>query len=121
MTKADGTELVQDKTIVVASGNGEEINFELLKSNDPIETILTLNVPENARVVLAQNATKSEGASRVFRTKQLQDGESWDDYKIEVTFEGVMKEKTIRLIAGDKLELTFNFEEILNANQIAIN
>ena len=121
MTKADGTELVQNKTVVVESGNGEEINFELLKSDDPIETVLTLNVPESARVVLAQNSTKSEGSSRVFRTKQLHEGESWDDYKIEVTYEGVTKEKTIRLIAGDNLELSFNFDDTLNANKVAIN
>jgi len=57
----------------------------------------------------------------VFRTKQLQEGQSWDDYKIEVSFEGIIKEKTIRLIAGDKLELTFNFEENLDANKVAVN
>ena len=121
ITNEDGSEVVQNKTVVVASGNGEELHFEMLKANDPIETVLTLNVPENARVVLAQNATKSEGLSRVFRTKQLHEGESWDDYKIEVTFEGVTKEKTIRLIAGDKLELTFNFETADSVNKVAMN
>ena len=121
ITNEDGSEVVQNKTVVVASGNGEELNFEMLQADDPIETILTLNVPEKARVVLAQNATKSEGVSRVFRTKQLHDGESWDDYKIEVTFEGVTKEKTIRLIAGDKLELTFNFDTADGVNKIAMN
>ena len=121
VTNEDGSEVVQNKTVVVASGNGEELNFEMLQADDPIETILTLNVPEKARVVLAQNATKSEGASRVFRTKQLHDGESWDDYKIEVTFEGVTREKTIRLIAGDKLELTFNFETADSVNKVAMN
>ncbi len=121
MTTEDGSEVVQNKTVVVESGNGEELNFEMLKAADPIETILTLNVPEKARVVLAQNATKSEGSSRVFRTKQLHNGESWDDYKIEVTFEGVTKEKTIRLIAGDKLELTFNFETTDSVNKVAMN
>ena len=121
LTNADGSEVVQNKTVVIASGNGEELNFEMLKTGDPIETILTLNVPEKARVVLAQNATKSEGLSRVFRTKQLHEGESWDDYKIEVTFEGVTKEKTIRLIAGDKLELTFNFETADSVNKVAMD
>ena len=120
MTKPDGTDLVQTRTVVVESGNGEELNFELLKSDDPIETILTLNVPEKAKVVLAKNSTKSEGASRIFRTKQLREGESWDDYKIEVTHDGVTKEKTIRLLAGDKLELTFNFESADSVNKVAM-
>ena len=121
ITNEDGSEVVQNKTVVVASGTGEELNFAMLTADDPIETILTLNVPEKARVVLAKNATKSEGLSRVFRTKQLHEGESWDDYKIEVTFEGVTKEKTIRLIAGDKLELTFNFETADSVNKVAMN
>jgi uncharacterized protein (TIGR03000 family) len=120
MNNADGSEVVQSKTVVVESGNGEELNFESLKSDAPIETILTLNVPEKANVVLAQNGTKSEGTSRVFRTKQLQQGHSWDDYKIQVTHEGVTKEKTIRLIAGDNLELSFNFEDSDSASKVAV-
>ena len=121
LTKPDGSDLVQTRTVVVESGNGEELNFEMLNADDPIETILTLNVPETAKVVLAKNSTKSEGASRIFRTKQLREGESWDDYKIEVTHDGVTKEKTIRLMAGDKLELTFNFESTDSANKVAMN
>ena len=120
LSKDDGSELVQNKSVVIESGKGEELNFDLLKTDDPIETILTLNVPEKAKVVLAQNSTKSEGASRVFRTKQLREGESWEDYKIEVTFEGVTKEKTIRLVGGDKLEMTFSFEDVDSANKVAM-
>jgi hypothetical protein len=51
----------------------------------------------------------------VFRTKQLRNGESWDDYKIQVTVAGVTKEKVIRLIGGDNLELTFNFDDAVDA------
>ena len=120
LPKEDGTEVVQNRTVVVNSGTGEEISFDMLKADDPVETILTLNVPENAKVVLAQNATKSEGTSRVYRTKQLREGEAWDDYRIEVTFGGVTKEKTIRLIGGDKLALTFNFESDEVANKVAM-
>jgi hypothetical protein len=43
-----------------------------------------------------------------------------DDYKIEVTYQGKTKEKTIRLIGGDKLEMSFNFTE-REANKIASN
>jgi uncharacterized protein (TIGR03000 family) len=120
MTNSDGTELVQNKTVVINSGNGEELTFDMLKSDDPVETILTLNVPEDAKVVLAQNTTKSEGASRVYRTKQLREGEAWDDYRIEVTYKGTTKEKTIRLIGGDKLELSFNFDNEQSANKVAM-
>ena len=121
LTNYDGSEMVQNKTVVVNSGNAEELIFDMKKADDPVETILTLNVPENAKVVLAQNPTTSDGASRVFRTKQLREGEAWDDYKIEVTYQGVTKEKTIRLIGGDKLELSFSFDSDRNENKVAIN
>ena len=122
LVNSDGAEIVQNKTVVLESGNGEELNFDLAKADDPIETVLTLHVPDNAKVVLAKNSTKSEGSSRIFRTKQLAEGESWDDYKIEVTYEGVTKERTIRLIGGDKLEFTFNFEDVdsNNTNKVAL-
>lgn len=121
LTNEDGSEVFQNKTVVVNSGFGEMLTFDMKKADDPVETILTLNVPENAKVVLAQNATKSDGSSRVYRTKQLHEGEAWDDYKIEVTYEGVTKEKTIRLIGGDKLELSFKFDSEHNANKVASN
>jgi uncharacterized protein (TIGR03000 family) len=121
LTHEDGSEVFQNKTVVINSGFAEELTFDMKKADDPVETILTLNVPENAKVVLAQNATKSDGSSRVYRTKQLREGQAWDDYKIEVTYEGVTKEKTIRLIGGDKLELSFKFDSEYNANKVASN
>lgn len=120
LANEDGSEIVQNKTVVLESGKGEELNFDLTKTDDPVETVLTLNVPEKARVVLAQNSTKSEGTSRIFRTKQLSVGQSWDDYKIEVTHEGITKERTIRLIGGDRLEFSFNFEDTDTANKVAM-
>lgn len=123
VVEVDGKEVVQNKTAIISAGNGEELTFDLAANEDPVETVLTLNVPEGASVVLAQNSTKSDGSSRVYRTKQLRQGESWDDYKIEVTYQGITKEKTIRLIGGDKLELSFNFDDVnvADANKVAAN
>jgi uncharacterized protein (TIGR03000 family) len=98
--------------------HAETVLFDPAASDDPVETTLTLNVPEGAKVVLANNTTKSDGSLRVYRTKQLKVGEAWDDYKIQVTHNGLTKEKTIRLIGGDKLEMSFNFADI-QANKIA--
>jgi uncharacterized protein (TIGR03000 family) len=111
LADANGNEVQKTKTVVLNSGNGEEISFDMQSNEEPTETVLTLNVPEDASVVLANNVTKNSGSARVFRTKQLRDGESWDDYKIQVTVAGVTKEKVIRLIGGDNLELTFNFDD----------
>jgi len=116
----DGSEVSQTKTVIARSGSSEEVVFDGTESDDPIETILTLNVPTDATVVLANNETKSEGLTRVYRTKQLKTGEAWEDYKIQVTHNGVTKEKTIRLIGGDKLEMTFNFADH-QANKLASN
>jgi uncharacterized protein (TIGR03000 family) len=118
--KVDGNDVTQTRSVIARAGGVEEVVFDTTKTDDPVETMLTLNVPEGATVVLANNPTKSEGASRIYRTKQLKSGEFWDDYKIEVTYEGKKKEKTIRLIGGDKLEMSFNFDE-REANKIAAN
>jgi uncharacterized protein (TIGR03000 family) len=116
----DGKEVSQTRTVIARAGSSEELAFDGVESDDPVETILTLSVPEDATVVLANNATKSEGLTRVYRTKQLKTGEAWEDYKIQVTHNGVTKEKTIRLIGGDKLEMTFNFADH-QANKLASN
>ena len=116
----DGKEINQTKTVIAKSGSSEKVVFEGAQSDDPVETTLTLNVPADATVVLANNQTKSDGTTRVYRTGQLKTGEAWEDYKIAVTHKGVTKEKTIRLIGGDKLEMSFNFEDH-SANKVASN
>ena len=116
--EVDGKEVSQTKTVIAKAGSSESVVFDPSASDDPVETTLTLNVPEGATVVLANNTTKSDGGMRLYRTKQLKVGEAWDDYKIQVTHNGVTKEKTIRLIGGDKLEMSFNFADI-QANKLA--
>ncbi len=114
----NGEKVSDTKTVVLAPGRGEVLDFEL-SSNEPIETVLTLNVPSDATVVLAGNSTKTEGDARTYRTMELKSGQVWDDYKIVVTKGGVVKEKSIRLIAGDDVELTFSFDEAKSDNRIA--
>lgn len=116
--EVDGKEVTQTKTVIARAGSKESVVFDPSASDDPVETTLTLSVPEGASVVLANNSTKSDGSTRVYRTKQLKVGEAWEDYKIKVTFNGITKEKTIRLIGGDKLEMTFNFAD-MQANKVA--
>jgi uncharacterized protein (TIGR03000 family) len=118
--EVDGKEVTQTRSVVARAGGSEQVVFDTERVDDPVETMLTLNVPEGATVVLANNPTKSDGGSRVYRTKQLKAGEVWEDYKIEVTYAGQTKQKTIRLIGGDKLEMSFNFNE-REANKVASN
>jgi uncharacterized protein (TIGR03000 family) len=112
VVEQDGETVERHKTVVLESGRGEEVTFDsvsVAESTEPVETVLRLNVPEGAVVFLGNNETKTQGSSRIYRTRQLRDGEAWDDYEIKVTFDGVTKNQTIRLIGGDDLELSFDF------------
>lgn len=119
-TDEQGEEVQKTKTVVLSAGSADEVTFDIEEAKQPVETVLTLNVPTGAKVVLANNETKTEGVSRTYRTKHLREGEAWDDYRIEVTYQGETKERVIRLIGGDQVELTFNFDNA-SAERLAAN
>lgn len=110
MDAADGQVLTEEKTVVVNAGSEEQMQFAFADSATPVETMLTLNVPEGAKVVLAGSSTRASGTQRVYQSKQLKVGEVWDDYVVEVEFDGQVKKQSIRLIGGDSLALTFDFD-----------
>lgn len=110
----NGRTIAENKTIVLAAGGSELVEFSLEDKAQIAETVLTLNVPSDAKVTLAGNGTKSLGESRTYRTKELATGQVWEDYKILVNWNGQVKERTIRLIGGDDLEISFNFDEASN-------
>lgn len=82
---------------------------------DAVETVLTVNVPADAKVTLAGNATDADGTTRTFRTKQLQAGQVWNDYTVSVEIQRdgrtLSQEKTISLSAGSTPELNFDFAD----------
>lgn len=115
--EVNGEVVTENKTVVLTPGSTESIEFQLAEKSKVSETVLTLNVPNDAKVVLAGNGTKTVGSSRTFRTQELTPGQVWDDYKIIVTWNGQVKERTIRLIGGDEMEISFNFDD---SNKIAL-
>jgi uncharacterized protein (TIGR03000 family) len=115
----DGVAVEKQKVVVLESGRGEEVTFDAVAAKDPVETVLQLNVPEGAIVSLGNNETKTTGGSRVYRTRQLLEGEAWDDYAIKVTYAGETREQTIRLIGGDNLELSFDFSAKSSDDRLA--
>jgi len=119
----DNGRMVSDtKTIVVTAGSQENVRFALKatpKADAPVDTAVVLNVPENAEVTLAGNTTQVKGSTRVFKTSQLKSGEVWDDYVVQVKVGEQVKTQSIRLIAGDKLELSFNFDSENNGRLAA--
>lgn len=107
---ADGTTLTEEKELVVTAGGVEHVQFAFSEGNAAVETAVTLNVPEGAQVRLAGSNTNITGSERTYRTSRMKVGEVWDDYEIEVTLDGQTKRQSIRLIAGDRLQLTFKFD-----------
>lgn len=111
LVTADGQVVTENKSLVVGAGADEQLQFAFSDTKAPVNTALTLNVPEGAKVTLAGNTTKATGSQRTFQSSHLKLGEAWDDYVVEVEHEGNVKRQSIRLIGGDQLALTFDFEQ----------
>ena len=118
---ADGAEPTS-KTIKLRAGSTERLVFTEPESTraiaavgDAPETVVTLHVPADAKVNLAGNDTAGTGDVRTFRTRQLAEGQKWNDYTISVTVtvkgQAVTKEKTIDLVAGSDHDFTFDFAD----------
>jgi len=117
----DGQVVSETKSVRLTAGGEANLSFEGSTTGDkdqvadtPAETKLTLNVPADAKVVLAGNATKMTGSTRTFITKKLTSGQKWSDYVVSVTIERdgrpVTEQRTITLTAGEPQELTFTFD-----------
>ncbi|MFN3193675.1 MAG: TIGR03000 domain-containing protein [Aureliella sp.] len=107
----DGELMTEVQDVVVSAGDSQNVQFAFAEYDKSIETALTLNVPEGAKVTLAGNETRAVGDQRTYRTSQLKPGQIWDDYEVEVEYEGEIKRQNIRLIAGDQLQLSFAFSD----------
>lgn len=108
----DGQLISDEQTVVIRAGGQEHLQFALNEAPaSDVETSLTVNVPEGAKVTLAGNTTRATGPQRTFHSRILKAGEVWEDYAIEVEYEGQVKSQSISLNAGDHLELSFQFDE----------
>jgi uncharacterized protein (TIGR03000 family) len=118
-----GADQAESKTVKLRAGSIERLVFAepsvksratstVSKQTAP-ETVVTLRVPEDAKVNLAGNDTKGEGPVRTFRTRLLANGQKWANYTIKVTATvngvAVTKEKTIDLAAGADHDFEFDF------------
>lgn len=108
----DGEPVVETKTVDVSAGQSSSVAFDLRPSK--AETKLTLRVPEDARVYLANRETTTGGAVRTFRTSILSEGKVWSNYTVRVSVERngqtLTKEETIALTGGEARELSFDFD-----------
>ena len=107
---------VATKLVSVQTGQRANLTFDFA---DPVsavtETVLTLHVPEGAEVTLAGADTKQAGAKRVYSTKRLAPGETWDNYVVRVSLEKngrkLTKERSISLEGGQHFEMHIDFNE----------
>lgn len=115
----DGRTISDVRTVNLRAGGTQELAFRMdrpsstIAARDSAATSLTLRVPESARVILEGQATEVTGEVRRFVTRELNDGQRWEDYRIVVEFEqdGQVQTsvKTIDLVAGRDHQLSFDF------------
>ncbi|MBM4001186.1 MAG: TIGR03000 domain-containing protein [Planctomycetes bacterium] len=110
-SEVDGKIAEDTKVVHLKAGDTSDLTFDLQPRP---ETVLTVNVPADAKVSLAGNDTSASGAVRVFRTSSLSAGQEWTDYVVSVTIERdgkpVTQEQTISLKAGEQKSLDFSFD-----------
>ena len=108
----DGKTLEEVKEVKLQTGENASLAFDL--NDADVETTLTVQVPEDAKVTLSGSQTESTGTSRTFTTKNLQSGSTWKDYTVQVSIERdgqtLTKSQTIDLAAGEAKSLNFDFE-----------
>jgi uncharacterized protein (TIGR03000 family) len=111
VVEATGEEIGETKVVRLTAGNRRELAFASLTQSDHADTVLTLRVPEGAEVELAGVQTKMTGTNRVYASQKLAAGESWNDYQVRVTLNGVTKEHTMTIRGGENHELAFEFPD----------
>ena len=110
----DGKSVERTQVATLRAGQVAHLDFDFEKAQ-PVETRLTLHVPENASVYLSGVKTRSTGPVREFATTKIEEGQKWSDYHVVVSVERdgqkLTKEQDISLAGGDQLDLNFDFDE----------
>jgi uncharacterized protein (TIGR03000 family) len=108
----NGQVVAQSQTVQLRAGETKNLVFDLERSRE-IQTSLTLQVPADATVVLAGEATTATGAVRTYRTSALNARQTWSGYTVQVSVvrngREITQEKTIDLVGGQQTSLAFAF------------
>ena len=99
------------KEFTMRAGGTKTIDFDFSTL-----TTVALQVPDDAKVVLAGNPTNGSGKARKFETKRLTEGEKWKGYTVKVSVvrdgEEIVRERTIDVIGGETYALNFDFDKV---------
>lgn len=114
----DGKTVTETKSATLAAGGRVNMDFGVESASST--TVLTVNVPRDAKVTLAGNPTTQQGAVRKFATNRLSNGETWRNYAIQVETNRdgkiEMQSRTIDLVGGEARELTIGANDALLAS-----
>jgi uncharacterized protein (TIGR03000 family) len=109
----DGEQRVQTKVVDLTAGIDKLVGFDFDGSSELL-TSLSLNVPEDAKVVLGGSETGASGSFRYFSTKALSQGQVWSGYAVVVSVvrdgKEVSQRQVIDLAAGESRQLDFDFD-----------
>ncbi len=107
------------ETVSLTFGQAEEEAMAESQADEPVQTEVKVQVPEDATVFLSGLPTNQTGKLRIFSTSQLAAGQEWEDYtvRVEVVRDGqtLVREKKLKVEGGGSYELAFNFDSTATA------
>ena len=122
----DGKPVTEVKTVQLAAGNSQNIDFTAAQTAAAPEarTTLVVHLPADAKLFLAGQETKATGTVREFSTTRLPAGSEWNTYAIRAVVERdgheEVREETVQLKAGELRDITIDFtastERVANAD-----
>ncbi len=97
------------KVVDLKAGQFKPVSFNF---EQELITSVIVHVPHNARLNLAGKRAKAQGPIRYFSTRSLKQGQTWDDYTVEISYEVdgkvVTESKSIPVTAGESHEIRFD-------------
>jgi len=114
VVERDGRSQEQTRVAMLGAGTTTHLDFDFTRPS-PVETRLTLHVPEDAQVRLSGHETQATGPVRRFATTRIESGQRWADYLVEVSVarngRTLTKQQRVSLFGGDQKQIAFNFDE----------
>ena len=113
----DGKPVSETKSVQLTAGQTANLDFAAAATTAAVEarTTLTVHVPADAKLYLADHETQATGEVREFSTNRLPAGSQWATYAVKAVIERdgqpVVREQTISLKAGESRDVTINFDE----------
>jgi uncharacterized protein (TIGR03000 family) len=117
----DGQTVSEDQLVKLSAGETVSLSFGQAESqaDEPVQTEVKVQVPEDATVFLSDSPTKQTGKLRAFSTSKLAAGQLWEDYtvRVEVVRDGqtLVREKKLKVEGGGSYELAFSFDSAATA------